>query len=243
MYTIQHIDGHTMAFIDGAIEEDALEIEDGIDTVFLVVKDEAFRIRRPLRLSRVVSVHLRRYRQPLVQVFEQGMLAKLEYLTILASPEAMEGIEESGAIQSLMYLVIREQRLGSRVSSWIMSQSALKTLSLTGTDVSDSIIAHLGCRQTLRRLDLWNSPITFAKAVFVGEPFFNVKSLDVSETRVDSTSVDIIHTHFPSLERFVARGTMLTRKDVAMIAQWPGLRLLDTGFTDLDVGVDNDESW
>jgi hypothetical protein len=239
---VEVIDGRRTAYIRQ--QSDIHEISDCTGIESLWVMEDCFGwLREPLNLPGLKVLYVSSNTLPIVDLLNADCLVGIEWLLVASSPGSLTGLSSFGAFAGLSRLKIRQQSLLEVELNWVLQQSAIQFLSITDVPVDDVAIASLSCQSTLKRLDLYRTAIRMESSMLDGSRFGAVRSLDVSDTSVGSNSVSRMESSFPSIERFIATGTLLNHTDVARIRKWPNLRVLETGYKDLDFDNVNDSFW
>jgi hypothetical protein len=200
-------------------------------------------LREPLNLPGLKVLYVSSNTLPIVQFVNTDCLVGIEWLLVASSPGSLIGLSWLGSFAKLSRLKIRQQSLRQDELDWILQQSAIQFLSITDVPVDDVAIASLSCHSALKRLDLYRTAIRMESSMLDRCLFGSVRSLDVSDTSVGSSGVSKMESSFPSIERLIATGTSLSHTDVTRICKWPKLRVLETGYKDLDFDNVNDSFW
>ncbi len=214
-----------------------------VETLCLTPESGDFEVQTPLHLPRLRTLCVAKCRQPLLAMIGKDTLAGLRTLLVADAAGSLTDILRLGELRGLEDLMIRQQQLEDDAINWICRQETIRSLSLTDTNVSDSVISMLGCKCTLRRLDLFRSAVSFQDKRLCNDVFPAVRSLDVSGTKVSGASVEIIRFVFPQLERLLAHETELAESDIRSIAAWDGLRVLSTDTPGIDFDNHGSDFW
>ncbi|TWT94950.1 hypothetical protein [Neorhodopirellula pilleata] len=239
---VELIDGRRTAYIRE--ESDIFEIQtiQGIESLWVMSECRGW-LREPLRLPELKVLYVSSSTLPIIQLIDSGCIARLEWILIAASPGSLTGLSSIDILKSLSRLKVRQQRLEQDEVTWIHRQTDIKFLSLTDLPIDDTVLAALNCKSSLRRLDVYGTNVRFESNAIEACRFEYVRSLDISNTHVGSSGASRICTAFPNIERLIATGTRLTSSDVSEIRRLPKLRVLETGYKELDFDNVNDAFW
>ena len=214
-----------------------------IESLWLTPESNDFVLENSVRLDQLKVLYIANCNQPLLELVDKSSVMRLESLLVAQAPSCLTDVEILAELPKLKSLKIREQSVNSESVDWLCQQTQLTSLALTDTDVDDSVIARLGCKETLRRLDLFRSEVSFDSVQLYGALFPSNRSLDIQGTGVSGSSVEIIGRMFPNLERLLAEETNLSVADVGEIASWEKLKVLSTGHPDIDFDHHGDPFW
>lgn len=239
---VKTIDGRRTAYIREESDIRDVRSIQGIEALWIMSECRTW-VQEPLQLSDLKVLYVSSNTLPIIELVAVDCLANLDWLLVAASPKCLVGLSSLKPFRNLTRLKVRQQTLDADEKRWIELQIHVQFLSLTDVPIDDQSIASLSCKSSLRRLDVYSTNIRFDAPVLDGCRFDAVRSLDISKTQVGSDGVSQLCRSFPNLERLIATGTKLTMKDVSEIRGLPKLRILDTGFKELDFDSVNDPFW
>lgn len=239
---VETIDGRRTAYIREESDIQEVRAIQGIESLWIMSECRSW-VQEPLLLSGLKVLYVSSNTMPIIELVAVDCLANLDWLLVVASPGCLVGLSSLEPFRNLTRLKVRQQPLDVDEARWIQLQTQVQFLSLTDVPIEDRNLASLSCKSVLRRLDVYGTNIRFDSPALDGCRFEAVRSLDVSNTQLGSDSVPQLCRSFPNLERLIATGTKLTSKDVSEIRSLPKLRVLDTGFKELDFDNVNDSFW
>jgi hypothetical protein len=236
----------------GGMKTAELTTDAGVADIAMLKDIEALQIapqRKLLNFSQPCSfptlrvLHVKNCLQRLVDMVDTRTLQNLKWLVVSDSEGSLVGMASLGAFDNLERLKIRMQTLLNEELEWLFQVKHLQSLAITDSTITDESLLRLTCRESLRRLDVFRTKIALVPIGFSECVFSSVRSLDISETEVDSNSIEVIQRMFPNLERLIAQRTRLAKDDIRKISGWPALKVLNTDNPGLDFDHHGDEFW
>ncbi|MCA9039779.1 MAG: hypothetical protein KDA65_05460 [Planctomycetaceae bacterium] len=232
----EDINGLNTAIIESNLtESDIREIRESVEGLWIKPTSPDFFIETPLCVPLLKKIFIQDCSQSWSEIIKVSHYETLQNLVVSNSLHFFENIELLGILPSMTSIIITNQPVEEKLAHWICSQPNLIKLRLNReTGVTDSVIASLSCKETLRLLDVSFSDVTFSDNVMNDVAFNYVRYLGVSATRVSSQSVEVIRSAFPNLECFMGWNTALTLDDVKKIATWKKIVRLMTDMPEVD---------
>lgn len=245
MINLDVVDGLRTAVVNEweAIEKLDASTHGEVESLWLTLESGVPEFCEVLSMPRLQVLYIANCDQRLARMFDQRTLGSLRSLVVAESTGCLVGFELLAKTAPLEKLKIRDQSLLDDEVIGIQHLHHLVSLGVTHVPITDEFLVGLKCCLTLRRLDIYGTLVDMKIDGLSQMQFKAVRSLDVSGTRVDTDSVSLILQLFPLLERLIAHDVSFTDRDLRRIAQWPHLKVLDTGTSKWDFDQHQDSFW
>lgn len=234
MIYLESSDTSSSATIEGGLyKTDVLKLQD-CNNLYFKLTEGCVELDHPLELPRAKKILIEGSETRLCDLLSPTTYSHVLSLGVSKSPNFFDGFDDIANLLHLRDLSIRNQELCRNSKCLLSELRELKSLSLTNCDASDEVLLSLQCTQTLRRLDLYQTEISFSAPCLEGLVFSNVRSLDVSQAKITSTSLEQIQCIFPKLKRFICTQNELSIEDFRCVRNWDDLVIFQSGFVEID---------